>query len=105
MHFSDNHSFKGSIGVTLRIPVRNVQGFFKGSWRVRARWGLGPWGLWGFRASLKLLEVVHTHRLRSSSFLGLPYRILYMNPQKELLWSLWVVVNTEALCSLGQAGG
>ena len=27
------------------------------------------------------------HRLHSSSFLGLPYRILKMNPQKELLWS------------------
>ena len=23
-------------------------------------------------------------------FLGLPYRILYMNPQKELLWGFWV---------------
>ena len=31
-----------------------------------------------------------THRLQSSSFLGLPYRILNMNPKKELLWSLWV---------------
>ena len=29
-----------------------------------------------------------THRLHSSSFLGLPYRILYMNHKKELLWSL-----------------
>ena len=27
----------------------------------------------------------------SSSFLGLPYRILNTNPKKELLWSLWVV--------------
>ena len=26
----------------------------------------------------------------SSSFLGVPYRILYMNPKKELLWSLCV---------------
>ena len=31
-----------------------------------------------------------THRLHSSSFLGSPYRILNMNPKKELLWSLWV---------------
>ena len=31
-----------------------------------------------------------THRLLSSSFLGLPYRTLNMNPKKELLWSLWV---------------
>ena len=27
---------------------------------------------------------------QSSSFLGLPYRILNMNPQKELLWGLWL---------------
>ena len=31
-----------------------------------------------------------THRLHSSSFLGLPYGMLNMNPKKELLWSLWV---------------
>ena len=31
-----------------------------------------------------------TQRLHSSSFLGLPYRILNMNPEKELLWSLKV---------------
>ena len=31
-----------------------------------------------------------THRLLSSSFLGLPYRILNMNHKKELLRSLWV---------------
>ena len=31
-----------------------------------------------------------TQRPQSSSFLGLPYRILYMNPKKELLWGLWV---------------
>ena len=29
----------------------------------------------------------HTHRLHSSSFLGLPCR----NPEKELLWSLQVM--------------
>ena len=34
---------------------------------------------------------VPTHRLLSSSFLGLPYRILNMNHKKELLRSLWVV--------------
>ena len=32
-----------------------------------------------------------THRPQSSSFLGLPYRIRNMNPQKELLWGLWVI--------------
>ena len=31
-----------------------------------------------------------THRLRCSSFLGLPYRILNRNHTKELPWSLWV---------------
>ena len=30
------------------------------------------------------------HRLLSSSFLGVPYRILSMNQKKELLRSLWV---------------
>ena len=43
----------------------------------------------GFKVS-ELGLVMFTHRLHSSSFLGLPYRILYMNPKKELLWSLWV---------------
>ena len=32
-----------------------------------------------------------THWPHSSSFLELPYRILHMNPKKELLWGLWVV--------------
>ena len=32
-----------------------------------------------------------THRLLSSSFLGLPCGILNINPKKELLRSLWVV--------------
>ena len=31
-----------------------------------------------------------THRRQSSSVLGLPYKILNMNPKKELLWGLWV---------------
>ena len=38
----------------------------------------------------KLPEPHLTHRPQSSSFLGLPYRILNMNPKKELLWGLWV---------------
>ena len=33
-----------------------------------------------------------THRLLSSSFLGLPYRILNTSPKKELLRSLWVAL-------------
>ena len=31
-----------------------------------------------------------THRPLSSSFLGLPYRILNINDEKELLGGLWV---------------
>ena len=34
--------------------------------------------------------VEFTHRPHSSSFLGLPCRILHMNHKKELLWGLWV---------------
>ena len=34
----------------------------------------------------------YTHRPQSSSFLGLPYRVLNMNPKKELLWGLWVAI-------------
>ena len=36
------------------------------------------------------LRNTHPQRLHSSSFLGLPYRILKMNPKKEPLWSPWV---------------
>ena len=36
-----------------------------------------------------------THRLLSSSFLGLPYRILNMNHKKEVLRSLWVSLLSE----------
>ena len=35
-----------------------------------------------------------THRPLSSSFLGLPYRILKMNHRKELLRGLWVVAGS-----------
>ena len=41
----------------------------------------------GFKVS-ELGLVMLTHRLHSSSFLGLPYRFLYKNHKKELLWSL-----------------
>ena len=33
-----------------------------------------------------------THRLQSSSFLWLIFRILFGNPKKKLLRSLWVVI-------------
>ena len=36
------------------------------------------------------LALKPTHRPLSSSFLGLPYRILNMNQKKELLRGLWV---------------
>ena len=39
-----------------------------------------------------------THRLHSSSFLGLPYRIPNMNPKKELLWSPWVEPLSASFC-------
>ena len=74
----------------------------------------GAWGLGGFarargaesaswliaRASLNL---AFTHRPQSSSFLGLPYRILNMNPQKELLWGLWVMPLMSSRTSAGAA--
>ena len=42
-----------------------------------------------------------TQRPQSSSFLGLPYRILYMNPKKELLWGLWVATQPSTLAVCG----
>ena len=60
--------------------------------------GLGHRALRGFSELLcdlyrfeqvTFVVVPDTHRLHSSSFLGLPYRILRkMNRKKELLWSL-----------------
>ena len=40
-----------------------------------------------------------THRLLSSSFLGLPYRILNMKQKQELLRSLWVYIGFRGLGS------
>ena len=37
---------------------------------------------------------IYTHRPLSSSFLGLPYRILNIDHKKELLRGLWVVSET-----------
>ena len=39
-----------------------------------------------------------THRLHSSSFLGLPYRILNMSHKKGLLWSLMSILQEQTLC-------
>ena len=51
-----------------------------------AVWRSGHWaqGFVDVRQGLRII------RPQSSSVLGLPYRILNMNPQKELLWGLWV---------------
>ena len=38
--------------------------------------------------------MIAIHRLHSSSFLGLPYRIPNISHRKELLWSLWVGIGT-----------
>ena len=46
---------------------------------------------------------VSTHRLLSSSFLGLPYRILNKNHKKELLRSLWVCIWTEPVYGFRQS--
>ena len=40
-----------------------------------------------------VLPLLASHRLLSSSFLGLPFWILNMNHKKELLRSLWVERN------------
>ena len=56
-------------------------------------WGFRGLGSGGPAQSFELTQVstkVLTHRLLSSSFLGLPYRILNMSHKKELLRSLWV---------------
>ena len=69
---------------------------FKFGFRV---WGLGKLGgglvlldpdhlRTGFGLGAHTAHELTTHRLHSSSFWGLPYTILYMNPKKELLWSL-----------------
>ena len=44
----------------------------------------------GFRAFVFIRVGGFTHRPQSSSFLGLPYRILNMSHKKELLWGLRV---------------
>ena len=41
-----------------------------------------------------------THRPQSSSFLGRPYRILNMDPQKQLLWGLWVGLGVFMACGV-----
>ena len=42
-------------------------------------------------ANIRCRLASYTHRPQSSSFLGLPEKILNVNPQKEPLWVLWVL--------------
>ena len=83
-------AFSTTTGLRLsgfKVPLRDLEGFYnkagttvvgRGRCLLLLMFWLRVWGL-------------HTHRLHSSSFSGLPYRILNMNPKKELRWSLWVV--------------
>ena len=48
-------------------------------------------------------SIRYTHRLLSSSLLGLPYRILNINHTKELFRSLWVVCVLSDLPCLARA--
>ena len=61
------------LGCCCWLKGRRLQGF----------WACGFNGLWSVRFRV-------THRLQSSSALGLPYRILNISHKKGLLWSLWV---------------
>ena len=59
-----------------------------GTWRVRARVAFSSYAGLSFRIRALKHGVVQlfvlTHRPLSSSFLGLPYRILNINHKKEL---------------------
>ena len=68
------------------------------------------WGFWACGAGFKagswtaLKGLGDTLRPQSSSFLGLPYRILNMKPKKELLWGLWVSFRAQNLSGFGRSG-
>ena len=51
----------------------------------------------GFGGYFCTIVIRSTHRPLSSSFLGLPYRILNINHIKELLRSLWVFIKAPML--------
>ena len=59
-------------------------GFDKGALRTYLLW---------CACSKSLYDPTLSHRPPSSSFLGLPYRILNINHKKELLRGLWVSVS------------
>ena len=50
----------------------------------------GNSGVYGLGFIVGFRGLGFTHRPLSSSFLGLPYRVLNINHKKELLRSLWV---------------
>ena len=73
--------------------VETLTKAFKSSIKQKARKLVGDRGsdpLIKRLPSLTTMGNYITHRLLSSSFLGLPCRILNMNHKKELLRSLWV---------------
>ena len=47
-----------------------------------------------------LLWVMQDFVHQPSTILGLPYRILHMNPKKELLWNRWVGIKAFGLVGL-----
>ena len=57
--------------------------------RVVGVWELGP-----VLSVLRAKGLALTHTTLSSSFWGLPYRILNINQKKELLRGLWVVIRS-----------
>ena len=69
---------------SIRVPlILDLQGFHTGGFHESPA---------SRAVETALMAVGSTDRPHSSSFLGLPCRILNMNPQKELLWGLWVEV-------------
>ena len=81
-----------------------MQDLYHQPYRQENRGSISPWepagiasasaGLFPCKAKRPPLlsrdSLNNTHRLLSSSFLGLPYRILNIHHKKELLRSLWV---------------
>ena len=65
------------------LGVSGPRGREAGMASVLARGAGGP--------SPDRIRTVFTHRLLSSSFLGLPYRTLHINHKEELPRSLWAV--------------
>ena len=77
---------RGVSFTSFNFEIRTV-GFRKAFVCLLEAWHFLGFGLQGLCSGF---DEQYTHRPQSSSFLGLPYRILNMNPKKELFWSLWV---------------